>query len=523
MLRRAMLSTVAVLAGLAAATSVSAETFKCPRVGGNFTFGQEANINSLDPMASRTISTRNIAMNMFESLMTRDENFNPILELADSMAETPDHLTYTFKLRQGVRFHNGKEMTSADVAASFDRYAKVGLFRSTLGNVDRWDAPDKDTFVIHLKKVQPTFLEILSAFGSPIVIVPAEDKDDPPLQLKTVGTGPWQLVESVPGGYVKMKRYEGYRPNTNFEQKTGFGGYKQACFDNVTFRIVTEPQARIAGLKTGELQGVEDLPTKSLADLKADKNITIIPLQNWWIQMAQVNASMSPTDNLMFRKAVQTVLDMDEIMDAASDGNYRLNVGFQYPGQAFYSDAGKETYNVKNPELAKKYLAQSGYKGEPVILLTDKDYSAMYNAALVMQQEMQAIGINAQLKVVDWPTSANMALKPDTGWNLFYTGWGTQPALGAPATMQVFVQPGAVFMPKDRQDDPELLTAWNEMNSLPTLEGRKEAFARMQKFALEQVYALPLGSLTKVQAVRSNVKGYVPYRIPRMSNVWFEK
>ncbi len=523
MLRRAMLSTVAVLAGLAAATSVLAETFKCPRVGGNFTFGQEANFNSLDPMASRTISTRNIAMNMFESLMTRDENFNPILELANSMAETPDHLTYTFKLRQGVRFHNGKEMTSADVAASFDRYAKVGLFRSTLGNVDRWDAPDKDTFVIHLKKVQPTFLEILSAFGSPIVIVPAEDKDDPPLQLKTVGTGPWQLVESVPGGYVKMKRYEGYRPNTNFEQKTGFGGYKQACFDNVTFRIVTEPQARIAGLKTGELQGVEDLPTKSLADLKADKNITIIPLQNWWIQMAQVNASMSPTDNLMFRKAVQTVLDMDEIMDAASDGNYRLNVGFQYPGQAFYSDAGKETYNVKNPELAKKYLAQSGYKGEPVILLTDKDYSAMYNAALVMQQEMQAIGINAQLKVVDWPTSANMALKPDTGWNLFYTGWGTQPALGAPATMQVFVQPGAVFMPKDRQDDPELLTAWNEMNSLPTLEGRKEAFARMQKFALEQVYALPLGSLTKVQAVRSNVKGYVPYRIPRMSNVWFEK
>ena len=113
-------------------------------------------------------------------------------------------------------------------------------------------------------------------------------------------------------------------------------------------------------------------------------------------------------------------------MDAASDGNYRLNVGFQYPGQAFYSEAGKETYNIKNQELAKKYLAQSGYKGEPVILLTDKDYPAMYNSSLVMQQQMQAIGINAQLKVVDWPTSANMALKSDTGWNFFYTGWGTK-------------------------------------------------------------------------------------------------
>jgi peptide/nickel transport system substrate-binding protein len=523
MLRRVILSSIYAAAGLAAiATPVSAETFKCPHVGGNFTFGQEANINSLDQMASSTISTRNIAMNMFESLMTRDENFNPILELADSLTESTDHLTYTFKLRQGIRFHNGKEMTSADVVASFDRYARIGLFRSTLSNVDRWDAPDKDTFVIHLKKVQPTFLEILSAFSAPIVIIPAEDKDDPTLQLRTIGTGPWQLVESVPGGFVKMKRYEGYKPNPNFDQKTGFGGYKQACFDTVTFRIVTEPQARVAGLKTAELQGVEDLPTRSLADLKADKGITIIPLQNWWIQMAQVNTSVPPTDNLMFRKAVQAVLDMDEIMDAASDGNYRLNVGFQYPGQAFYSDAGKETYNVKNPELAKKYLAQSGYQGEPVILLTDKDYPAMYNSALVMQQQMQAIGINAELKVVDWPTSANMALKPDTGWNLFYTGWGTQTAQGALATMQVFVNPGAMFMPKGGQDDPQLLSLWNDMNSLPTLEGRKDAFAKMQRYALEQVYALPLGSLTKVQAVRSSVKGYVPYRIPRMSNVWFD-
>ena len=209
----------------------------------------------------------------------------------------------------------------------------------------------------------------------------------------------------MPGSYVKMKRYDGYKPNTNFEQQTGFGGYKQACFDTVTFRIVTEPQARVAGLRTGELQGVEDLPTKSLADLKSDKNITIMPLQNWWIQIAQPNVSVPPTDNLMFRKAVQAVLDMDEIMDAASDGNYRLNVGFQYPNQAVYSDAGKETYNIKDPELAKKYLAQSGYKGEPVVLLTDKDYPPMYNSALVMQQELQAIGINAELKVVDWPTS----------------------------------------------------------------------------------------------------------------------
>ena len=333
--------------------------------------------------------------------------------------------------------------------------------------------------MIHMKKVQPTFLEILSSFSAPIVIIPAEDKDDPPMQLKTIGTGPWQLVEFGARRLREDEALRGLQAEHQLRQRTGFGGYKQACFDTVTFRIVTEPQARVAGLKTGELQGVEDLPTKSLADLKADKNITIIPLQNWWIQIAQPNISVPPTDNLMFRKAVQAVLDMDEIMDAASDGNYRLNVGFQYPepGRTTRMPARRPTTS-RIPTLAKKYLAQSGYKGEPVILLTNKDYPAMYNSSLVMQQQMQAIGINAQLKVVDWPTSVQMALKPDTGWNFFYTGWGTQPALGALATMQFFVQPSAVYMPKGGQDDPELLALWNDMNSLPTPEGRKEAFAQ---------------------------------------------
>jgi peptide/nickel transport system substrate-binding protein len=521
-MRRVISIAFGLMAGAAiCAATAAAEPFRCPHVGGNFVFGQEANVNSLDQMTSGTISTRNIAMNIYESVVTRDENNHPILELAEAMTETPDHLTYTFKLRQGIRFHNGKGMSSADVVASFDRYGKIGNQRSFLENVRGWDAPDAATFVIHMKKVQPTFLEALSSFSVPVVIIPAENKDDPPQQLKAIGTGPFQLVESVPGSHVKLKRYDGYRPNTTFEQKTGFGGYKQACFDTVTFRIVTEPQARVAGLKTGELQGVEDLPTKSLPELKKDRGITIIPLKNWWIQIANPNTSVPPTDNLMFRRAVQAVLDMDEIMDAASDGNYVLNVGFQYPNQPGYTDAGKETYNIKDPVAAKKYLAQSGYQGEPVVLLTNKDYPPMYNSALVMQQQLQAIGVNAQLRVVDWPTSVQLSAKPDSGWNFFYTGWGTQPALGAGATMQFFADPGATYRPKDDKGDPQLLALWNDMNTLPTPEGRLKAFAAMQKYVLDQVYAVPFGSFTKVQGVRSNVKGFVPFRIPRMANVWF--
>ncbi len=523
-MRRRSLGGFGLAAGITLiAGPLAAAPFKCPHTGGDFVFGQEANVNSLDQMTSATISTRNIAMNIYEALMTRDENNHPIPDLADSVTESPDHMTYTFKLRQGVHFQNGKPMTSADVVASFDRYNKVGLERSTFQNVDHWDAPDPDTFVVHMKKVQPTFLTLLSSFSVPIVIIPAEDKDVPAMQLKPVGTGPYELVQSVPGSYVKLKRFDGYVPNTHFEQKTGFGGYKQACFDTVTFRIVTEPGARVAGLRTGELQGVEDVPTKSVDELKKDKNIKLLPLKNWWIQIATPNTGAPPTDNLMFRKAVQAALNMDDIMQAASDGNYSLNVGYQYPNQPDYSDAGKDTYNLHDPALAKKYLAQSGYKNEPVVLLTDKDYPPMYNSALVMAEQLKAVGINAQLKVTDWPTSVQISNNDSTGWNFFFTGWGTQPALGALATMVFFAQPVPVYRPPGNKGDPEILKLWNEMNSVPTDQERDKVFGEMQKYTLDQVYALPFGSLTKVQAVRANVDGFVPFRIPRLYNVWFAK
>ena len=519
MTRSALLLLTALASGSASAL---AAPFTCPRKGGELVFGQEANVNSLDQQASNTISTRNVAMNIFEALLTRSEDNQTIGDLADSWTEAPDKLSYTFKLRPGVHFHNGKLMTAADVAASFDRYNRLGMERSNLANVEGWDTPDPNTFVIRLKQPQPTFIESMSSFSVPIVIFPAEFKDDPALRLHTVGTGPWMLDEFVPGGFVRLKRFDGYTPNPHYEDRTGFGGYKQACLDTVTIRIVTEPSARVAGLRTGELGGVEDVPATEVDGLKGNKDITLLPLLNWWIQIAVPNVQKPPTDNMYFRQAVQAVLNMDEIMDAASDGNYKLNVGFQYPGRPGYTDSGKDTYNQHDPAKAKALLAKAGYKGEPVVILTNKDYTSMYNAAVVQAEEMKSVGINAQVQVVDWPTSISMFLKGDTGWNFFHTGWGTQPALGALSTMAFFAPPNATYRPAPGKDDPDVVKLWDDMNNLPTAEARQEAFVKLQALVLDRAYAFPFGSLTKVQAVRTNVQGFVPFRIPRFSNVWLQ-
>ncbi len=514
------LMSVAVLA--LATGGASAQQFSCPKTGGEFVFGQEAKVNSLDPQASATVSTRNIAMNIYETLMTRDENFNVMPDLAASVEESSDRKTYTFKLRQGVKFHNGKPMSSADVVASFERYKRVGVERSMLDVVEKWEAPDSSTFVMHLKAPQPTFLENLSSFLVPIVIIPAENANAPPMQLTPVGTGPFQFVEEVADSHVKLKRFELYVPDTRHRDLNGFGGYKVACVDRVTFRIVTEPGTRVAGLETGELHGVEDVPSKSQERLKQNKNIVITPYRNFWIQLAEVNTAVPPNDNVVFRQAVQAALDMEEIMEAATDGAYRLNIGLQYPGQAAYTEAGKETYNQKNPAKAKKLLAEAGYKGEEVILLTNRDYTSMYNAAVIVAEQLKAVGINTKLLVLDWPAAFNMFEKTNSGWHYFFDAFGNNPVIGPISSVRKFAAPINAYKPKTPDDvDKPFNAAFSDMINGATPEIRKDAFARAQARLLEQVYVVPFGSLTKLQAVRANVRNFRPYRIPRMANVYF--
>ncbi len=516
---RRMLCGAGVMAiGTFAALPASAETFTCPTEGGDMVFGQEAQVAGLDMHFSSAISARNVAMHIYETLMTRGEDNAPIHELAASHEVSDDGLTYTFKLRDGITFHNGKPMTSADVLASFERYQKIGVDRATLEPVASMAAPDPSTFVITLNNKVPVFIEQLSSFRVPIVIIPAEEAGKEPNQIEYIGTGPFKFAEWVPDGFVKLERFDDYVPNTAFEGKTGFGGYKVACFDTVTFRIVKEPGARVAGLETGELQGVEDVPTKAAERLVDNEDIKLIPVDNWWIHIAIVNQSSPPTDKLGVRKAIQVGLDMEEIMEIATDGAYTLNHGFQYPGNPYFVEGGQEWYNVSDKERAKQYLEEADYNGEPVVLLTNSDYTNMYNASLVMSEQLKDIGINAELKVVDWPTS-RQERDNTNAWNLFFTGFGTGPSIGPQGAVVDLVQPANLSR---APEDPELDDAWSRMQLEETEEGRKAAFNDVQTIFYDDVYAIVMGDIQKVQGVRSNVDGFVPFRIPRLWNVWFE-
>jgi peptide/nickel transport system substrate-binding protein len=508
----------ALFAGLLTAGALTAADLSAqPRRSPMLVFGQEAPPPTLDPHFSTSISTRNIAMHIFEQLVTRDENNDVIPELAENWQESEDGLTYTFKIRSGVKFHNGKELTSADVKASYERYKRMALAKVTLAGVQTMEAPDPHTFVMKLEKPIPVFLDELSAFVVPIAILPAEQADREGGKIDMIGTGPFEFVEWVPDSHIRLKRFEGYKPDARFKGSNGFGGRKEVWFDQVDFKLVKEPGARVAGLESGQLHIIEDLPPESAKRLAGNKQIAIYDLKNFWLHGAWVNEHRPPTNDLKIRRAMQIALDMEEIMEISSDGSYTLQPGLQYPGNPYYVTDGEKLYNAKDPKRAAALLKEAGYKGEEFLIITNSSYQSMYKTAQIVAEQLKAAGFKVRVDVFDWATALQRR-RDKEAWNIWITGQGTGPSVGPFAALKDVVSPQT----NQVVPDPALDKLFDEMVSGKTFEARKATFAKFQERVYDQVHFLKFGDLVRKQAARANVKGFVPYRIPRVWNVWLE-
>ena len=210
-------------------------------------------------------------------------------------------------------------------------------------------------------------------------------------------------------------------------------------------------------------------------------------------------------------------------MDAASDGVYRSTTSLQIAGTAYYTEAGRNLLNQRNPAKARELLLKSGYHGEKVVLLVAKDYPARYATAVVMAQQLKAVGINAELEVTDWPTALQRSLKGGSDWNFFFSAMMTYLAQGGTSTLRTMAEPSPLFWPPGKKVDTAFMTAFHDVAYGDTLEVRREAFGRAQQIALESVMVLPFGIMPKVQGIRSNVRHYKPFWNPRLYNVWLSE
>lgn len=488
-----------------------------PVMGGELVFASASNLGELDPQASTSGETRDISSNIFESVITVGETGTIIPQLAESFEAAPDALSYTFRIRDDVRFHNGDVLDVDDVIASWTRMKDTGIDREIMELVDSFERVDDKTIVVHMTRPYPTFLENLSSPRVIVGIMPAEIAAKAKDEFEPIGTGPFKFVEWVPDSHITLERFADYVPSPGFDGPDGFGGKRTAYVDTVIFRNVPEQGARLAGILTDDYDVANQISATDVPRIDASGVAKAEKLLPWMMLHQTFNVSRAPGDNADFRKGIQIGLDLETLLDFAAGGNYQMGHGWQYDGFPYYSDAGKEFYNLKDVDGAKALLAKSGYNGEELTILTTSDQQITRDYAIALQDQLKKLGVNSTIDAVDTATWTAMLGQKDK-WDILIGGFGLAPSIGPFGMLRHFAGENNLqgYM------DPELEDAADRTRTGLTFEDRKKGFEDYQAGVLNKAYSIRVGATGVYIAVSNEVHGYKPYRVLRAWDVWLD-
>jgi len=487
-----------------------------PQMGGTLRVAIIGEPPSLDHHFPVGILASAIAQHLFEGLFTMDSNFRPIPLLAESYSVADNGRRVVIKLRRGVLFHNGKELTSEDVVASLNRMMKLEYhFRSfVVPNVAELRNPDRYTVEFSLKQPSSMLLPLLSL---PLGIYPKEVIDEAKEERikRFIGTGPFEFVEWRPDRHIELKRFEKYVARQ--EAPNGYGGKRVAYVDRLRFIPVPDVSVRVAGIETGEYDIAEEISPDFYSRVKGNPNVQAMIMKplNW--PFINFNKKEGLFMNKKLRQAVAAALDLEPILAAAGGSRefYSLNPSIYQPEiKAWYTTAGKEYYNQKNPELARRLMAEAGYKGEPVRWLSTKQYDYIYNVGLTAKTQLEKVGFNMDLQVVEWAALVTRRTKPDL-WEIFVTGNSLNPE--PPLTLAwLGVWPG--WWVDQRKDD--LLAKFD----LEAEHAKRFAvWEQLQKLIWEEVPIIKVGDLNGLAIAGAKVKGLWPTYLMPYYNVWLQK
>jgi peptide/nickel transport system substrate-binding protein len=489
-----------------------------PRMGGVLKAAMIGEPPTLDLHWTTAVITQEIAFHIYEGLFTYDAKFAPTPMLAESHTMTPDGRRYTFALRKGVRFHTGKEMTSADVVASLNRWGKVATTGKAVWRaVEAIEAKDPHTVVIHLKEPSGSLLYGLGSPNNGASIHPKEVIDAAgDGQIKEfIGTGPYRFVEHRPDRHIKVARFKDYAARK--EAADGYGGRRTAYIDEILFIPVPDVAVRLAGVETAEYHFANSINQDKYDGIKSRADITATPVKPYGWITAVPNHKQGVMASKKIRQALQAVLDMEPIM-AGGIGNkdfYRLSGTLFYPEQAvFYSTTGVTGYNLKNKDRARALLKDAGYAGQPVRWVTTKEYEWMYNTAVMAKQQMEEVGFVVDLQVVDWATLVQRRNKPEL-FDLFSTGFTFNPDPALASALQCNWPGWWCAEEKDR------LMADLARETDP--KKRRAIIERLQAIFYEDVGRIKLGDYYPLQAMRKDLRGFKAGPYLYFWNAWLAK
>jgi peptide/nickel transport system substrate-binding protein len=474
-----------------------------------------ADLKILDPTFTTAYITRNFGYMVYDTLFAQDANGHPKPQMVEKYSTSKDGLNWTFTLRPGLKFSDGSNVTSADAVASIQRWGARDSIGRAMGNAGaQWKAVDARTFTLTLKEPFGMVLEGLAKpSGFPPVILPerlAKMPTTSPLH-EAIGSGPYMFKrdEWVPGNKAVFVRNPYYVPRS--EPPSGLAGNKAPHFDRVEWLYLPDSNSAIAALKRGEVDVIEQVPADYITPLRQDANIKV--RANGWMQgFIVMNELHPPFNNIKARQALAHAVSQEKFMAAMG---YPLDMRMSYCASFFIcgtpneTSAGAEPFRKPDLAKAKQLLAESGYKGEKVVVLVPTDVTYTNAEALMTVQAMRSIGMNVESQNMDWASlGARRAKKeaPDAGgWNVYPTVAG-QFDVDSPITNAYLSAACGTALPGwpcDKQLD-ELRTAWiKETNPAK----RKKILDEFQQRAYEALPYINAGQYQAASAYRANLKG----------------
>jgi peptide/nickel transport system substrate-binding protein len=523
--RRTLLKAAAGAGTLAITGKLSAPALAQGAAARTLRFVPQANLANFDPIWGTQYVVRNAAAMVWDTLYGVDEKLEPQRQMVEAEDVSADGLTWTFRLRPGLKFHDGQPVLAKDAAASLDRWAardQMGLLIKAIQQ--ELVAVDDRTFKWVLKKPFPKMLLALGKISTPIAFIMPERiaKTDPFKQISEyVGSGPMRFVtnEWVPGAKAVFEKFADYAPRQ--EPGSWLAGGKRMLAERIEWVVMPDPGTASAALQSGEIDWWENPISDLVPVLRKNRNVMVDiadPLGN--IGSFRMNHLYPPFNDVRARRAILMAMSQEDYMRAIvgdDTGLWKPLPGFFTPGTPLYTEEGGEILKgPRNFDAAKKLIAESGYAGQPVTCLVAQDQPITKAQGDVTADLLKRLGMNVDFAAIDWGTvGARRAMKTPPGqggWQMFHTWHSGADCINPAVAIGVRASGDkAWFGWPDAPAVEAEVTAWYEAK---TLAEEKAAIGRLNKAALDAVVYAPTGFFLSYQAWRKNVAGIVKGPLP---------
>jgi len=478
--------------GLGALALPRPASAQAPRPGGTLISAQTTEATGLDPQLVPAFSRSRRSPMMYSQLVRFDPDMNPIPELAESWEVSKDALTWTFKLRQGVKFHDGQEMTSADVKFTFDRLFEKSPGKSDFIAVDKVEPAGRHAVKFITKEPFAGLLAALGGFWG-FIISEAGIKKHGDLNKAALGTGPFMLQDWKVEQQMVLKRHPGY--------------FKKGLphVDEVNLRIIPDEANIVAALRTGQIHHAFIEDNKNYNLLKDEKTLTGYRSSRLGYDFLNINASRGPLKDVRVRQAISWAVDRAQVMRVAASGFGRLTAPATAPMKQWQLPE-EQWMRYYKPDLdkAKKLLADAGHaSGFTVKLGVIPTFPTMVSGAPVVAAQLKKVGITAEIENVEYAVWIKRWLAKD-----FDLTMNTTPGYADPDTAFFRALHSTKGQNWNSWSVPELDALLEEGRRTMDPRKRKEIYDRVQILILENVPHLWLFSADTIDFTQVSVKGF---------------